>query len=36
MVVVGGETMEVMTLGMTDVARYVEEALSVMVLMLVL
>ena len=36
MVVGGGATTEVTTLGMTEVARYVEEALSVIVLMLVL
>ena len=36
MVVVGGAMTEVTMLGMTEVARYVEESLSVMVLMLVL
>ena len=32
----GATTTELITLGTTDVARYVEEALSVIVLMLVL
>ena len=36
MVVVGAATTEVSTLGMTEVARYVEEALSVIVLTTVL
>ena len=35
-VVVGGAMMEVTMLGMTEVARYVDEALSVIVLMAVL
>ena len=35
-IVVGAATTEVTTLGMTDVAKYVEEALSVIVLMRVL
>ena len=35
-VATGATTTEVTTLGMTEVARYVEEELSVMVLMLVL